>query len=185
MAMCPIHHHNLMIVTMWVNLRRTENIPNLLTMTIPLTLTAHLLPIQKPMAVRMKGKEKTKPQHSKKDNPHSQTASHLRAMEATIRSLVATTTLIATKVTSDSLEGLGLRTATCTAHPSQGKFDDTGCKASRNALLNLDGNFAVKRPAFLEGLFEKSFCSTKQVSLFCPPKSFSGYSQARRPCPSF
>ena len=88
------------------------------------------------------------------------------AMETTVRSLMATTTLIATKVTSDRLEGLGMRTATCTAQPSQGKFADAGRKADRNGLLSLNGNFGVKRPAFLEGLFEKSFCSTKQVSLF-------------------
>ena len=64
---------------------------------------------------------------------------------------------------SDSLEGL--RSATCTAQSSQGKFADAGRKASQDALLSPDGNFGVKRPAFLEGLFEKSFCSTKQVSL--------------------
>ena len=121
--------------------------------------------MQKPMAVRMKGKEKTKPQHSKKDNHRILMASHLRAMETTVRSLMATTTLIATKVTNDSLEGLGLRTATCTAQPSQGKFSDAGRKANRNGLLSPDGNFVVKRPDILEGLFEKSFCSTKQVSL--------------------
>ena len=122
--------------------------------------------MQKPMAVRMKGKEKTKPQHSKKDNHRILLASRLIAMEATVRSLMATTTLIATKVTSDSLEGLGLRTATCTAQPSQGKFADVGRKANRNGLLSPDGNFGVKSPDILEGLFEKSFCSTKQVSLF-------------------
>ena len=75
-------------------------------------------------------------------------------------------TLMATKVTSDSIEGPGLRAATCTAHPSQGKFDDTGRKANRNGFLSLDGNFGVKSPDILEGLFEKSFCSTKQVTLF-------------------
>ena len=126
------------------------------------------------MAVRMKGKEKTKPQHSKKDNHRILMASHLRAMEATIRSLMATTTLIATKVTSDSLEGLGLRTATCTSQPSQGKFADTESKASRNGLLSPDGNFGVKSPAFLEGLFEKSFCSTKQVTQFLSSQKFLG-----------
>ena len=114
----------------------------------------------------MKGKGKTKPQHNKEDYPYSLTASHLMAMEATVRGLIATTTLIATKVTSDSLEGLGLRTATCTAQPSQGKFDDAGRKSNRNGLLSPDGNFGVKSPDILEGLFEKSFCSTKQVSLF-------------------
>ena len=35
-----------------------------------------------------------------------------------------------------------------------------------NALLSLNGNFVVKSPDILEGLFEKSFCSTKQVTLF-------------------
>ena len=118
------------------------------------------------MAVRMEGKEKTNYQHNKKGSPHSLMASHLTAIEATIRNMMATTTLTASKVTSDSFEGIGLRTATCTAHPSQGKFDDTGCKANRNGLLSPDGNFVVKRPDILEGLFEKSFCSTKQVTLF-------------------
>ena len=69
-------------------------------------------------------------------------------------------------MTSDILEGLGMCTATCTAHPSQRKFDDAGLKENRNRLLSLDGNFGVKRPDILEGLFEKSFCSTKQVTLF-------------------
>jgi hypothetical protein len=70
------------------------------------------------------------------------------------------------KVTSDRLEGLGLRTATYTAQQSQGKFSDAGRKEKRNGLLSPDGNFVVKRPDILEGLFEKSFCSTKQVTLF-------------------
>ena len=65
---------------------------------------------------------------------------------------------------SDSLEGFW--SATCIVHPSQGKFADTGYKSIRNGLLSPDGNFVVKRPDILEGLFEKSFCSTKQVSLF-------------------
>ena len=116
------------------------------------------------MAVRMEGKEKTNLQRNKVDSHHSLMASHLIAMETTLRSLMATTTLMVPKVRCDSLEGL--RTATCTANPSQGKFDDAGRKANRNGLLSPDGNFVVKRPAFLEGLFEKSFCSTKQVSLF-------------------
>ena len=81
-----------------------------------------------------------------------------------IKSLMAITTLMADKVASDSLEGLW--SATCTTQPSQGKFAYTGYKASQDALLSPDGNFGVKSPAFLEGLFEKSFCSTKQVSLF-------------------
>ena len=135
-------------------------------MKIPLTLTAHLLPMQKPMAVRMKGKEKekTKHQHGKEEYPHNQMASHQKAMEVTVRCLRTTTTLMVPKVRCDSLEGL--RTATCTANPSQGKFSDAGRKANRNGLLSPDGNFVVKRPDILEGLFEKSFCSTKQVTLF-------------------
>ena len=122
--------------------------------------------LRRSLSYLMKGKEKTNLQHKKEDCPYILMASHLRAMEATVRGLMATTTLIATKVTSDSLEGIGLRTATCTAQPSQGKFDDAGRKASRNGLLSPDGNFGVKRPDILEGLFEKSFCSTKQVSQF-------------------
>ena len=116
------------------------------------------------MAVRMKGKEMMSHQHSKKGSCHSQTASHLEATVTTIKSLMAMTILMASRATSDNLEGLW--SATCTAQPSQGKFADTGCKASRNGLLSPDGNFGVKRPDFLEGLFEKSFCSTKRVSLF-------------------
>ena len=63
------------------------------------------------MAVRMEGKEKTNLQHNKEGSPHSLMASRLMAMEATVRSLMATTTLTATKVTNDSIEGLGLRPA--------------------------------------------------------------------------
>ena len=124
------------------------------------------------MEVRMKGKEKTKPQHSKKDNHRIQMASHLMTMEAIIRSLMATTALMVPKVTSDSLEGLGLRTATCTVQPSQGKFADAGRKANRNGLLSPGGNFVVKSPDILEGLFEKSFCSTKQVTQFLSSQKF-------------
>ena len=124
------------------------------------------------MAVRMEGKEKTNLQHNKEDCPHSQIASHLKEMEVVLGNLMATTTLMVPKVTSDSLEGLGLRTATCTAQPSQGKFVDAGCLTSSKAPLSPDGNFAVKSPAFLEGLFEKSFCSTKQVSLFLFSQKF-------------
>ena len=142
-----------------------ENHPILLRTTIPLSLLTSLLPMQKPMAVRMKGKEMSIHRHSKEDNRRSLMASHLMAMEVTVRCLMATTALMADKVTSDSLEGLGLRTVTCTAQPSQGKFSDAGRKSSHNGLLSPDGNFVVKRPDILEGLFEKSFCSTKQVSL--------------------
>ena len=85
------------------------------------------------------------------------------ATMTTIKSLMAIITLMASITTSDYPEGLWF--ATCAAQPSQGKFANTGCKESRNGLLSPDGNFGVKRPAILEGLFEKSFCSTKQVSL--------------------
>jgi len=74
------------------------------------------------------------------------------------------TTLTASIATSDNLEGLW--SAPCTAQPSQGKFADAGCQTSYKAPLSPDGNFGVKSPDILEGLFEKSFCSTKQVSLF-------------------
>ena len=116
------------------------------------------------MAVRMKGKEMTNHQHSKKDNRLTLTESYLMATMTTIRSLTAITILTVSIAKSNSPEEL--RSTTCTAQPSQWKFADTGCKESRNGLLSPDGNFGVKRPAILEGLFEKSFCSTKQVSLF-------------------
>ena len=85
------------------------------------------------------------------------------AVETTVRNLIAIPTLMASITTSDCPEGLW--SATCTAQPSQWKFADEGRKSNRNGFLSLDGNFGVKRPDFLEGLFEKSFCSTKQVSL--------------------
>ena len=85
------------------------------------------------------------------------------ATMTTIKSLMAIITLMASIATSDSLEGL--RSATCTAQPSQGKFADAECLANCKAPLSPDGNFGVKSPYILEGLFEKSFCSTKQVSL--------------------
>ena len=88
------------------------------------------------------------------------------AVETTVRSLMAIPILMVSIATSDSPEGLRLRTATSTVNSSQGKFADAGRKSNRNELLSLNGNFGVKRPAFLEGLFEKSFCSTKQVFLF-------------------
>ena len=87
------------------------------------------------------------------------------AVETTVRSLMAIPTLMVSMATSDSPEGLGLWTATCTVNSSQGKFADAGCLTNCKAPQSPDGNFGVKRPAFLEGLFEKSFCSTKQVSL--------------------
>ena len=86
------------------------------------------------------------------------------AVETTVRSLIAITTLMASITTSDYPEGLWV--ATCAAQPSQGKFADVGCLTNCKAPLSPDGNFGVKRPDILEGLFEKSFCSTKQVSLF-------------------
>ena len=56
----------------------------------------------------------------------------------------------------------------CSLHrqSSHGTFTDAGCQASQGELLSPAGNFVVKSPEILEGLFEKSFCSTKQVSLF-------------------
>ena len=56
----------------------------------------------------------------------------------------------------------------CALHrqSSQGMFADTGCQANQSGLQSPDGNFVVKRPDILEGLFEKSFCSTKLVSQF-------------------
>ena len=116
------------------------------------------------MAVRMKGKEMTNHQQSKKDNRHSLTESYLIATMTTIRSLAAITILTVSIAKSNSPEELW--SATCTAQPSQGKFADAGCLTNCKAPLSPDGNFGVKSPAFLEGLFEKSFCSTKQVSLF-------------------
>ena len=105
----------------------------------------------------------TNHQHGNKYNRHSLTESYLKVTMTIIRSLTAITTLMASKATSDCPEGLW--SATCTAQPSQGKYADAGYEVSQDAPLSPDGNFAVKSPAFLEGLFEKSFCSTKQVSL--------------------
>ena len=116
------------------------------------------------MAVRMKGKEMMTHQHGKKDCHYNQTTPRLMATMTTIKSLMAIITLMASITTSDYPEGLW--SATCTTQPSQGKFADAGCLTSSKASLSPDGKFAVKRPAILEGLFEKSFCSTKQVSLF-------------------
>ena len=67
--------------------------------------------LRRSLSYLIKGKEKTKHQHSKKDNHRILMASHLMTMETTVRSLMATTTLMVPKVTSDSLEGLGLRPA--------------------------------------------------------------------------
>ena len=85
------------------------------------------------------------------------------AVETTVRSLMAIPILMVSIAKSNSPEGLW--SATCTAQPSQGKFADAGRKADRNGLLSPEGNFGVQSPDILEGLFEKSFCSTKQVSL--------------------
>ena len=116
------------------------------------------------MAVRMKGKEMDLHRHWREDYRHGQMASHLMTMEATVRSLMTTTILMVPEVTSYSLEGLGLRPAS--SNSSHGKFADAGRRVNRNGLINPDGNFGVQRPDILEGLFKKSFCSTKQVSLF-------------------
>ena len=85
------------------------------------------------------------------------------AVETTVRSLMAIPILMVSIAKSNSPEGLW--SATCTTQPSQGKFADAGCHTSSKAPLSPDGNFGVKSTDFLEGLFEKSFCSTKQVSL--------------------
>ena len=119
--------------------------------------------------------------HGKESSPHSQTASRPLAMEAITNTLMATMPLTVLTAMIDVLNGYGY---TLHRHPSPGMFADTGCKANPYELVSPEGNFGVKRPDILEGLFEKSFCSTKQVTQFCTPKSFSGYSQARRPCPS-
>ena len=94
------------------------------------------------------------------------------AVETTVRNLMAIPTLMASITTSDCPEGLW--SATCTAQPSQGKFADAGCLTNCKAPQSPDGNFGVKRPAFLEGLFEKSFCSTKQVTQFLSSQKFLG-----------
>ena len=119
--------------------------------------------LRRSLSYLMEGKGMTNHQHSRKDSRHSLTAYHLIATETAIRRLMATTTLMASIATSDSPKGLW--SATYTAQPSQWKFADAGCLTSSKAPLSSDGKFAVKRPAILEGLFEKSFCSTKQVSL--------------------
>jgi hypothetical protein len=116
------------------------------------------------MAVRMKGKEMMCHQQSKKGNHLSLTESYPMATMTTTKSLTDSTPLMASITTSDSPEGLW--SATCTAQPSKGKFADTGCQTSSKAPLSPDGNIGVKSPDILEGLFEKSFCSTKQLSLF-------------------
>lgn len=56
----------------------------------------------------------------------------------------------------------------CSLHhqSSQGTFTDAGCQTSQGRLLSPAGNFVVKSPEILEGLFEKSFCITKQVPQF-------------------
>src|SRR5574344_508214 len=138
------------------------------------------------MAVRMKGKEMMSHQHSRKDSHKSLTAHCSMAVETTVRSLTAIPILMASIATSDSLEGLW--SAPCTAQPSQGKFADAGCLTNCKAPQSPDGNFGGKRPAFLEGLLDFSrnpFVVQNRCPCCCTPKSFSGYSQARRPCPSF
>ena len=56
----------------------------------------------------------------------------------------------------------------CSLHrqSSHGTFTDAGCQADRGGLLSPVGNFVVKSPDFLEGLFEKSFCTTLFVTKF-------------------
>ena len=124
--------------------------------------------------------------HSKKFCHHNQTTPRLMAVETTVRSLMAIPILMVSIAKSNSPEGLW--SATCTAQPSQGKFADAGCLTNCKAPQSPDGNFGVKRPAFLEGLLDFSrnpFVVQNRCPCCCTPKSFSGYSQARRPCPSF
>jgi len=139
--------------------------------------------LRRSLSYLMKGKEMTNHQHGRKDSHKSLTAHCSMAMEATIRRLMATTTLTVSMATSDSPEGLW--SATCTAQPSQGKFADAGCLTNCKAPQSPDGNFAVKRPAFLEGLFEKSFCSTKQVPLFLSSQKFLGLLAGSQTVPFF
>ena len=80
-------------------------------------------------------------------------------VEITVRSQMATTALMVSKVTTDSLEGL--KSATCSVQPSQGKFAVAGCQTSSKALLSPDGNIGVQSPDILEGLFKKSQCNTR------------------------
>jgi hypothetical protein len=73
---------------------------------------------------------------------------------------MATTTQTATS----SLRGH--RFAPCTAIHPKGRLPILAARGNRNGLLSPDGNFRVKSPDILEGLFEKSFCSTKLVIQF-------------------
>ena len=100
--------------------------------------------------------------HSKESSPHSQTASHPLAMEAITNTLMATMPLTVSIAMIDVLNGYGY---TLHRHPSPGMFADTGCKANPDELVSPEGNFRVKRPDILEGLFEKSFCNTEAVSV--------------------
>jgi len=75
----------------------------------------------------------TNHQYSKVNCRHSLTESYLKVTMTIIRSLTAITALMASIATSDSLEGL--RSATCTAQPSQGKFAETGLKHHPRQLL--------------------------------------------------
>lgn len=97
-----------------------------------------------------------------KDRFYSQTTSHLQATTASIRSPMTTTVLTDFTATNVSLEGHRLQAASQTFSRV---FADTVYKGNRNSPLSPEGNFIVKSSDFLEGLFEKSFCSTKQVSL--------------------
>jgi len=76
---------------------------------------------------------------------------------------MATMPLTVSTAMIDVLNGYGY---TLHRHPSPGMFADTGCKANPDELVSPEGNFGVKRPDFLEGLFEKSFCTTLFVTKF-------------------
>ena len=149
----PTHHHNLMIAAMWVSLKRMQHLPTLLTTTIPLNLQTSIVRMKKPMAVRMEGKETRK--------------RYRRTLAVMGSSLTVTRSPTATTITQMAASSLcGLRSAPCTVHPSQGTFADAGCPASQGGLLSPVRNLGVKSPDILEGLFEKSFCSTKLVPQF-------------------
>ena len=139
--------------------------------------------LRRSLSYLMEGKVMMNHQHSKKDNCHSLTESYLKVTMTTIRSLTAIPILMASIATSDSLEGLW--SATCTTQPSQGKFADAGCLTSSKAPLSPDGNFGVKNPIFWRDFSRNPFVVQNRCPCSCTPKSFSGYSQARRPCPSF
>ena len=114
------------------------------------------------------------PTNSKSGRTKEKRKHHRRTLAVMGSSLTATRhshitvtrspTATITQMAASSL--CGLRSAPCTVHPSQGTFADAGCPASQGGLLSPVRNLGVKSPDILEGLFEKSFCSTKLVPQF-------------------